>query len=701
MIKNGLMRHKGLVALMTLLVVFVIVAIVANNYLDKNVIQRDYFSASRTEVLDQALQRVGPYDDQLREEILEHLSLMLKGGQLTSFYGPTWYKPAVNDDLIIASIVAVKLAAKDQDYEGFRVAYHNFNKLSTQTNFNALRRFENFRNLLACLFVIGFLVVLGLVLLRLIRSDEKAEQIKTENTQILSAVENGLFLIDRNYQIGQQKSDAVAAIFGKRDVMRGNFFDALNGKVSKDNLELSKDYIDLLFEGRVLQELIQDVNPLQEVEVKVVNRAGGQVRKFLNFSFSRNHTSERNETILASVRDVSNEVLLRRELEKTKEQQKERINLFVGLLHVPPEKLLGFCDDTIQEMREINKVLANEDLEDSRMRKKLNDIFRRAHRVKGDAATLGLSLFERSLHRFEDKIESLKKLKSIDGRSILELTVQLRDMVAEVEMVRNIAPQLEALIGDAAAEIPLQPKQAGRNDITTMDTVSTQLSEPSGEELEPVLEELQQVVKELKSEPQEPEFDVDGSEATRSDSLATDFENLVSTVSERQSKDVKLEVKGLVLLNSDSELSKSVASMCMQLVKNCVVHGLEPSAKRAATNKSGQGLVGINLRQTDDNMLEVIVRDDGQGLQYDAIRARAIKAKLLTAEQAESIKDTALLKYIFIPGFSSVEDIDLDAGRGVGLDFVRQEVNRLGGKLAVSSKAGAFTKFVLTLPLAS
>ena len=700
MIKNGLIRHKVMVALMALLLLAIVCALIVNNHLDKNIIQRDYFSASRTEVLGVALDRVGANQQELQVEILEHLNVLLNGGQLSSSYGPSWYKPAVTDERIIASILSVTKAAQQADGQAFELAYRDFNKLSTQINFEELRQYELIRSTVLVLIVLSLLAVLGSFLLRLWRSDEHVELMQSENNQILSAVENGLFLIDRQYRIGAQKSHAVSSIFGEEDAMEGDFFKAMSRRVSKENLALTRDYIDLLFEGRVLQELIQDVNPLREVEVEVVNEAGGNIRKFLNFNFSRNERIEENDTILASVSDVTNEVLLRRELEKTKEHQKERINLFIGLLHVTPEKLVSFCDDTIQEMRSINQILANEDLEDSRMRNKLNDIFRRAHRVKGDATALGLSLFESSLHRFESKIEKLLKMKSIDGRNVLELTVQLKEMVGETEMVRSIAPQLKALVGSS---VPESEVSSELNDISLSGSDVTEL-QPVLAELQEVVRELQPEIRELQPEIEEPKLNVETCTnigVLPFEGLKADLQNLVSVVSKRQGKDVQLTAKGLMLLKDDSDLSKSLGSVCVQLVRNSVVHGIEPADQRLENNKPSSGLIGINLRQTNDNCIELIVRDDGQGLQYNAIRERAIKSNLLSPEQAESIQDIALLKYIFVPGFSSLDEANLDAGRGIGLDFVRKEVKRLDGKLVVNSKAGAFTKFVLTLPLAA
>ncbi len=658
MFKNRLRRYTGLIGLISLLVAFIIVVIIGNRYLDTNIIQRDYFSASRIEVLDQTLNRIGPQDAQLRKDILDHVHLLRDGGELVSLYGPSWYKPAITDERILAAISDIDAAAEAGDDQAFKEAYHNFSKVSATADFEARKRVEILQYLIVGIILIGFIAILSLLIFRLGRSDDKAINVESENSQILSAIDDGLFLIDRNYRIGEQKSDAVARLFGSAETVSGNFFDAMYGLISKENLDMAREFIDLLFEGRVLQDLVQDVNPLQEIEVEVVNSAGGQVRKFLNFNFSRDERSESNDIILVSVSDATKEVKLRRELESTKELQKERMNLFVGLLRVSPEKLIGFCDSSLDEMREINAVLANEDLEDSSMRSKLEDIFRRAHRVKGDASALGLSLFESSMHRFETKIESLQKLMRIDGRNILELTVQLKDMIAETEMIRNIAPKVEALVG-----------------------------------VTPDLEASAEAVQAKAAEAQD-------EQAPEMIGVLTDLQALVNVVSERQGKKVVLDAHGLEILDDQSEFSKSVRSLCVQLVRNSVVHGVETPLQRAATNKSPLGLVGVSVHQTEENCLQLVVRDDGQGLQYDAIRARAIQAGLLTPEQAHGIQDTALLKYIFMPGFSSVTDVGIDAGRGVGLDFVRTEMKRLGGKLSVSSRAGDFTKFVLTLPIA-
>lgn len=160
-------------------------------------------------------------------------------------------------------------------------------------------------------------------------------------------------------------------------------------------------------------------------------------------------------------------------------------------------------------------------------------------------------------------------------------------------------------------------------------------------------------------------------------------------------KRVSLEIRG-----GGTEIDRGVlekmAGPLEHLVRNAIVHGLEAPEQRAAAGKSDTGEIAIEVRQ-EGNEIIVLFADDGAGLNLERIRSRAIEKELIPAHGAVSDRD--LMELIFAPGFSTATEITELAGRGVGMDVVRNELATFGGRVTVASDTGTGTRFSLYLPL--
>ncbi len=173
------------------------------------------------------------------------------------------------------------------------------------------------------------------------------------------------------------------------------------------------------------------------------------------------------------------------------------------------------------------------------------------------------------------------------------------------------------------------------------------------------------------------------------------FPALVREVATATGKDVEL-----VLVGSDVELDvrvlDGVAEALRHLVTNAVDHGSEAPDDRAAVGKPRRSVVTVAARQAGATVV-FEVRDDGVGIDDEALRAAAVRRGLLAADSA--LVGGPLHQLLFEPGFSTREDVTETSGRGVGLDVVRTAVEGLGGTVEIISELGAGTRFVLTLPV--
>jgi two-component system chemotaxis sensor kinase CheA len=150
----------------------------------------------------------------------------------------------------------------------------------------------------------------------------------------------------------------------------------------------------------------------------------------------------------------------------------------------------------------------------------------------------------------------------------------------------------------------------------------------------------------------------------------------------------------------DRRIAEQLVEPCLQLVRNAVAHGIETPDVRTALGKPPSGTVSLTARKLG-NRLVVGIEDDGAGVDVDDVRARALEAGLVTQAIAEAADDDTLLSLLFVPGFSTRETSDLLAGRGIGLEIARSVVQRMGGGVRLSSRAGEGFTARIDVPIES
>jgi len=132
------------------------------------------------------------------------------------------------------------------------------------------------------------------------------------------------------------------------------------------------------------------------------------------------------------------------------------------------------------------------------------------------------------------------------------------------------------------------------------------------------------------------------------------------------------------------------------LVRNLVDHGIEPSFQREAAGKDPAGMIQIKINR-EAGALFLVFSDDGRGVDLVKVESKARELGLLRPGDRPS--DEQLLDFLFAPGFSTATEVTEVSGRGVGLDAVRQEVQRLGGTLTVNTRLGRGTSFDILIPV--
>lgn len=158
----------------------------------------------------------------------------------------------------------------------------------------------------------------------------------------------------------------------------------------------------------------------------------------------------------------------------------------------------------------------------------------------------------------------------------------------------------------------------------------------------------------------------------------------------------------LVLAGEETEVDKTMiedlADPLIHLIRNAVDHGVESPEERKSSGKPDKSLVRLEARQEGDHIV-LIIADDGRGMSPEKIRSKAVEKGLITEEEANTLDERQSLNLIFLPGFSTKTQISDVSGRGVGMDVVKTNIQKLNGSIEIKSELGKGSVFIISLPL--
>jgi len=181
------------------------------------------------------------------------------------------------------------------------------------------------------------------------------------------------------------------------------------------------------------------------------------------------------------------------------------------------------------------------------------------------------------------------------------------------------------------------------------------------------------------------------------ESVFAGFRKMVRDIARDSGKQVEVAVVGLDV-EADRMVLQGLKDPVMHLLRNALAHGVEPPEERLAAGKPPFATVSLTF-QVAEGRLAVVVEDDGRGLDYAAIRAKAVESGMFSEDEAAALERQSLLDLIFDAGFSTRRAVDDLAGRGMGLSVVREAATMMNGTVEVLQRPAAGTRFRLSVPL--
>jgi hypothetical protein len=531
---------------------------------------------------------------------------------------------------------------------------------------------RNLRSLLLAGTLVAALL-LGAMLYYAYRSTKSAAEALDAQRQvenILSTVREGLFLIGRDLRLGSTCSGSLKDLLHIENPSGQTFEDVLRTLVDEKTTKAALKFLGLLWRDKVHEDLIESINPLNQVEVAFAAPTGGTDTRYLAFSFRRVRGGDTSgDYILGVVGDVTDRVLLARELEQVKADNDSQAAVLLQLLKVDPQQLQSFLTNADVAFRKSNAMLTAPGKEQEDLKKKLNGVFRELHAAKGEAASLGLTSFVQRIHAVEDFLSTLRNKATLNGNDFMPVVVKLDELMSHAasvhgmqDRVAGFRPAVAAPAGKGKKDKDTKAKDKDdKNKIESADTTEVRIPD-------------------------------EGIAA----SIDSQLQSLSQDVSLAQSRPVKLVTKGLDKV--PARLAGTVKDICIQMIRNSIVHGIESPEARRDNGKLEEGTLQVSFLDESDEEYLLTIEDDGRGLNYEGILDKALKQGMVKPQQAMTLERAAVYKLIFQPGFSTASEVSEHAGRGVGLDAVSNWVRENGGNIAVSTVAGQYTRFKVLFP---
>lgn len=181
------------------------------------------------------------------------------------------------------------------------------------------------------------------------------------------------------------------------------------------------------------------------------------------------------------------------------------------------------------------------------------------------------------------------------------------------------------------------------------------------------------------------------------ESVFNRFPRMVRDLAKKNHKSVRFVMEG-EQTGLDRSVIDEIGDPLLHLLRNAVDHGVEPADERAAAGKHPEATLLLSARH-EENYIVIEVTDDGRGIDHQKVRDSAVRKGVLSAEAAARMSEEEAINFIFAPGFSTTEQVTDVSGRGVGMDIVRTNIEKIGGSVRVHTAVGEGTTFSIKLPL--
>jgi signal transduction histidine kinase len=346
------------------------------------------------------------------------------------------------------------------------------------------------------------------------------------------------------------------------------------------------------------------------------------------------------------------------------------------VMHVEANRLENFLGEARDKAGQLRAILKLPARDPQAFREKLVLILELIRGIHARAQRLPLpSVCERA-ERFETSLGNLRDKEVLSGNDFLPIAVKLDDLLSHLAIQGEVVTRLREWRIQNGVSGPPSTDVTQRSATMTGTTIRQPKLKGAGAD---------STMAGSASETQK---------AKRLSDLSQEsLEEMAQFLADMYSKKVSLVCVGLE--DVPTHYRRPVEKILGQLIHNAIRHGVETPADRAVQDKPETGTVAVQFLRVGADGYQLSVQDDGRGLDHEKIRAEAIRQGVLTAEAAAALDARKLAGLIFRAGFTTVGE---GGARGIGMDVVRDLVNKAGGRVGIATKANEYTRFRITLP---
>ena len=390
---------------------------------------------------------------------------------------------------------------------------------------------------------------------------------------------------------------------------------------------------------KMVLERTYDQEMLEDINplhvLRYVNVRNGD-RKIFQCAFATVEQANEEFLILVTVYDITARVELQQRLEEEEAKRQEEMASVFELIQVQPDVFSDFMEDMEFEFDSIDKTLKHENMS---AHEALVKVYQSVHAIKSNAVILGLNVFGNKVHNLESKIKSLREMAGeVPFVEMLNLAMDIERISQEKEGFRDIIDKLQSYASSSEG--------GGRQNVKVLVDSLTKTANRAAEDM---------------------------------------GKHVFFIADDIQSEAI------------DNGPRRVMKEILMQLIRNSAVHGVEAPDIRKAKGKNETGIIKVSIRMSEDNQyIKLKLSDDGSGLNYKMIGERALSQNLIKKENVNN-KDM-LIKAIFAPGFSTADDEGIHAGRGIGLNLVRDRVKEVNGTIRLHSEPDKGIVFFVSIP---
>ncbi len=473
--------------------------------------------------------------------------------------------------------------------------------------------------------------------------------------KIVNNIDIGICVVDPRYNIEEGFNNSLINIFGNKDYLNNSILDTIFTTIDENKKREMKDFLEQCFSNNLASDdMLSDANPLQEFQYLYMEKGSVTPKTIITKIVRFKTPDDEVEKVMFLFEDVTS----KRELEKLIEQKEEEYNrsyhTIVSLLRHDSGITRQFIKELKQNMARLDTRL-KELRQNEKNIEQINEIIGIVHSIKGEAFSLDFEKLAEAASNFENFLKDNKN-RILDLEMNLEILNHYEKLNTEGSSYDKIIEKMESFI---------YGEKTDETDITNKKSKASPNPDDSENISLLLLEKELQIVSEKTAK-------------EKNKSINLTFDYAIDAIR--------------------PNIYKSLKETLLHLVRNSIDHGIEPPNIRRQAGKSEKGNIKITLDKKDGNLL-LEYKDDGAGLNIKGIKEKALKEKIVSKEEIETMSNAEIVKLIFREGFSTNENIDMISGMGSGMSVVKNNIlNQLNGKLSISSKEGEGVTFKIRIP---